>query len=269
VRPDYGYGKVSSSLIMGSTPASSSCSSSRICRAMVGSDTAGLRCNSVYGTAWRRVGIMSSQYTNLGKTCGVSGGLTVCRPVTTPERLCSMPWEKRYGLPLDIDSADLVRSWFSLVSRPVSVALLYMRVTLALSLCFMLQFVRDSVFAFFNSTDCGQISAAVAINPSQVDFFPPMTFSGIDYAEVQEEAKFFLGRSAATASECREACDSYDFAVITDEDGSVTGTAGRFVPGAHAAFVWHVLCSRFTFTSFASFVHMLVRSAPSWVTIRR
>ncbi len=110
VRGGYGFARVSNSVIMGSTSASADCSQSTVCRAMDKEDPVGVGCNSVYGTGWRRVGVMTTQYTNLGKTCGVSGGLAVCRPPTTPERMCGMPWEKRYGLPLDIDSADLVRS---------------------------------------------------------------------------------------------------------------------------------------------------------------
>ena len=72
-------------------------------------DVVGARCNSVFGPTWRRVGVMTSQYTNLGKTCGVSGELASCRPVTTPVRMCGMPWERRYGLPSSINNANLVR----------------------------------------------------------------------------------------------------------------------------------------------------------------
>ena len=91
------------------------------------------------------------------------------------------------------------------------------------------QLVRNTTFAFFNSTECGQTSAAVAINPSQVDFFPPMSFSGIRYHTVEESSRFALGRSATTAVECTgAACDSYDFTIISDDDGSVTGLAGRY-----------------------------------------
>ena len=108
VRGGYGYGMVFGSLVMGTSPDAASCADNMVCRAMTKGDVAGVGCNSVYGAGWRRVGIMSSQYTNLGKTCGVSHELPVCRPVTTPVRMCSMPWEKRYGLPNDINSADLV-----------------------------------------------------------------------------------------------------------------------------------------------------------------
>ena len=76
-------------------------------------DVAGRNCNSVFGSGWRRVGIMTSQYTNKAKTCGVGGETNRCRPVNTPIRMCSMPWERRLGLPNSINSADLVRAPFT------------------------------------------------------------------------------------------------------------------------------------------------------------
>ena len=101
------------------------------------------------------MGITSAQYTNLPKTCGVSGGLQVCRPVTTPERMCGMPWEKRYGLPDDVSHAEL--------------------------------YINDTVFAHFpNASDCGKRSAILVLNPSQVDFNPPFTLSRIALHNVAE-----------------------------------------------------------------------------------
>jgi hypothetical protein len=106
IRPGYGYGLLKNSLVMGSTPGSS-CSQSTVCRAMNMFDVAGVGCNSVLGVGWRHVGVMASQYTNKGKTCEF-GGFEVCRPPNTPERMCALPWEKRYALPNAIDDADLV-----------------------------------------------------------------------------------------------------------------------------------------------------------------
>jgi hypothetical protein len=89
VRHGYGYGSVLNSLIMGST-AMSTCSESTVCRAMAKGDVAGAACNSVFGRAWRRVGITTSQYTNLAKTCGVTG-FEPCSPLTTPIRMWYVP----------------------------------------------------------------------------------------------------------------------------------------------------------------------------------
>lgn len=113
IRSGYGYGTLKQSLVMGSTPAST-CASSTKCRAVTMTDVSGVSstCGSVMGAGWRHVGLLASQYTNKGKTCE-SGGFEVCRPPNTPERMCAMPWEKRYALPLDIDNADLVRGFGS------------------------------------------------------------------------------------------------------------------------------------------------------------
>ncbi len=89
-----------------------------------------------------------------------------------------------------------------------------------------MQFVRSSVFAYFNGSECGQRSVAVTVNPSQVDFFPPMTFSGIAFVSTPEAAKFALGRSVTTVGKCASGnCDGYDFVMVTDDDGSLTGIA--------------------------------------------
>jgi hypothetical protein len=96
------------------------------------------------------------------------------------------------------------------------------------------QYVNDVVFAHFAESECGQRSAAVALNPSQTDFTPPMSFAGIAYVNVDYEARFALGRSETTAGDCSGACDSYDFASIVDDDGSVTGVSGSTVLGEYA-----------------------------------
>ena len=114
IRQGTGYGKLTSSLIMGSTPGSS-CSQSTVCRAMAANDVAGVGCNSVLGSSWRHVGVMASQYTSKAKTCEF-GGLQVCRPANLPERMCGLPWEKRFGLPNSVEKADLVRIVFCVYS---------------------------------------------------------------------------------------------------------------------------------------------------------
>jgi hypothetical protein len=66
IRRGYGYGRVVNSTIIGSSPASASCGQSTVCRAMSGVDALGKSCGSVFGPTWRHVGIVSSQYTNVG-----------------------------------------------------------------------------------------------------------------------------------------------------------------------------------------------------------
>jgi hypothetical protein len=125
-RGGYGYSLLSNSLVMGTTAASSTCTQSSQCRAMTMADMPGLswsvtRCyrvpflvvvpvtltaaciaetqprwlcsscllcsGSVMGPTWRRVGILTSQYTNVGKTCGIGGGFDICEWVTVHDLL--------------------------------------------------------------------------------------------------------------------------------------------------------------------------------------
>lgn len=59
---DVGFGStISNSTIFGST-AASTCDASLACHAMVAGDVRGVGCNSVLGSDWRRVGVLSSQY---------------------------------------------------------------------------------------------------------------------------------------------------------------------------------------------------------------
>jgi hypothetical protein len=90
------------------------------------------------------------------------------------------------------------------------------------------QFVDSTVFAYFPRSECGQRSAALAVNPSQTDFNPPVTMSNIKYVSVDDGAMFALGRSDTTAGECKNAaCDSYGYTMVLDKDGTVTGIRGR------------------------------------------
>jgi hypothetical protein len=125
---------INQSFIFGSTPAST-CAASVSCRAMNKTDIVGVRCSSVFGEPFRRVGLISSQYLNAAKSCEKAGGVDNCRPPNLPERLCSMPWEKRHGLP----SANFGKI-----------------------------VVTNTAIAYFSESDCGKKSVAYTINPSQV-----------------------------------------------------------------------------------------------------
>jgi hypothetical protein len=190
------------SFVFGSTPVST-CSSSLTCRAMTGGDVRGSSCNSVLGTYWRRVGVMVPQYTNRGKLCesnpsGIPGNMDVCRPANTPDLMCSMPWEKRHGLP-------------SVTEARMS--------------------IDNVTFAHFDATDCGMHSTAVSLNPSQPDWSPTMHLSRIAWAQVDVNARLFLGFSPSTNGLCTsgDGCDSYRFALVKDVDGSVGGSVGASI----------------------------------------
>ena len=90
---------------------------------------------------------------------------------------------------------------------------------------FVSQYLNNTVFAHFpNASECGLQSAVVALNPSQVDFAPPITIVGAALYNIDVNALLQLGRTNSTAVECLDACDSYDHALVIDVDGSFTGT---------------------------------------------
>jgi len=192
-----------SSSIMGST-AASTCDASVECRASSSRDPTGSTCNSVFGTKFRRVGVITTQYLNAAKTCHRHGGLPVCRPLTTPERMCSMPWEKRHGLPSTrVAQFDVV----------------------------------DSVFAHFQVDDCGKRSIAFTTNPSQPDYTPHLAFSGIEWHAAEPAARMRLDGSTGQPAECGTACDAVLFAIADDRDGSMSGmnVPGTLVSGQNPA----------------------------------
>ncbi len=91
------------------------------------------------------------------------------------------------------------------------------------------------MFAHFPDPDeCDQSSAAIALNPSQSDFQPPITLSGTLFVDVAVNAMLSLGRHATTAPACRNGCDGYNFALVVDSDGSLTGAAGTNILGEYA-----------------------------------
>ncbi|CAE7614256.1 PKHD1L1, partial [Symbiodinium sp. KB8] len=156
----YNQVDIRSSVVIGSSSAST-CDDSTQCRAVAQNDVKGQGCNSVFGRAFRRVSVILPQYLNRAKTCDVDQGLEVCRPPTRPERLCGLPWEKRYGLP--------------------SASNAYMNVS---SVTFA-QFARD---------DCDQRSVAFAWNPTQQDWSPSTGFSNIAWSNTPNDARFLLDK---------------------------------------------------------------------------
>ena len=52
---------------------------------------------SVLGARWRRAGIITNVLNMVPKLCEANPKLPMCRPPTTPVKLCVMPWEKRIG----------------------------------------------------------------------------------------------------------------------------------------------------------------------------
>lgn len=101
-------------------------------------------------------------------------------------------------------------------------------------LSILLQFVTNTTFAYFTSSECGQRSTAVILNPSNPDYSPEITFQGISYVDVDYSARFYLGIIPTSDGHCTVSCDSYDNARVADVDGSVTGVANSTIIGENA-----------------------------------
>jgi hypothetical protein len=122
-----------------------------------------------------------------------AGGVPNCRPINLPERLCNLPWEKRYGLP----SANFAKTY-----------------------------ITNTAFGHFNTNDCGRQSYAIMPNPSQPEYTPPMFFSGITWINMDVNATAYLGLVPQSAAECLFTCDALLQLVMYDVDGTLFGSRG-------------------------------------------
>ena len=193
------------------------------CRAFTQSDPFGVQpsCGSVISQLYRRVGILIPQWTNKPKTCAIAGrfdGLA-CDPPTTPDRLCEMPWEKRYGLPLDVAYAE--------------------------------QHIHDTAFIGFQTYNFNktmgsgcipsnnvEYSPAIAINPSQIDMQPALVTSGLSWNATNLISRISFGTGSFTGAEsgasvtCADRpCSGQNMMIIHDQDGTLSnqGAAGQIV----------------------------------------
>eukprot|EP00595_Chromulina_sp_UTEXLB2642_P001523 CAMPEP_0196766926 /NCGR_PEP_ID=MMETSP1095-20130614/32902_1 /TAXON_ID=96789 ORGANISM="Chromulina nebulosa, Strain UTEXLB2642" /NCGR_SAMPLE_ID=MMETSP1095 /ASSEMBLY_ACC=CAM_ASM_000446 /LENGTH=2258 /DNA_ID=CAMNT_0042131985 /DNA_START=2674 /DNA_END=9450 /DNA_ORIENTATION=- len=102
-------------------------------------------CNSVLRESiYNRVGILLTQSTNSAKTCRLANTFAAgtCDPSLTPDRLCSLPWEKRYGVP----SGNLYSE---------------------------LHIHNNTFTGFSGNSSCeGGFGVSLGLNPSQIDLNP-------------------------------------------------------------------------------------------------
>jgi len=180
--------------ILGSTPASV-CGASTTCRSygpgVSAATTTGAGCFSLVGSSFRRVGILSSVMTLVGKICEANGKLPVCRPPNTPVKECVMPWEKRIG---SLGARYSETHWSSIA------------------------------FGFFHDHDCGQPSVGVTYNPTSKDFSFPSYFSDVRWLpSAHARARVFLGAYGGA----RVTDDAVSQLSIVDVDGSFIGTQHR------------------------------------------
>jgi hypothetical protein len=179
------------------------------CQVFTPEDPLGLltSCSSVIQGIYRRVGVLLPQWTNKPKTCAIAGRFETCEPPTTPDRLCELPWEKRYGLPVDIGYAE--------------------------------QHIHNTTFLGFRTRSYANIanvtagscipaattdrSVAIAINPSQFDMQPNVIMSGLQWTGSDTSSRLGFSVGAFGDSECKfKPCSGHNMMLYHDLDGSTT-----------------------------------------------
>ena len=182
------------------------------CNAFTKNDPLGLlnECNSVIKNVYRRVGILLPHFANKGRTCTVSETFDECEPPSTPDRLCSMPWESRYALPISYGYTE--------------------------------QHIHDTSFLGFHDRyeitddlDNDPIcilgsnelpSAAVAINPALIDQQPLVISSGLQWDRVDIGARFGFDLGE-WEGQCNGLCSGHHMVMLHDKDGTANDEGWR------------------------------------------
>ena len=176
------------------------------CSAFTEQDAFGLSptCGSVFSSLYRRVGIAIPQWTNKERTCTLAGRFKVCDPPNTPDRLCMLPWENRFGLPVDMLYAELHvhdTSFIGFRSRE------YNSSDTLVGDCIPSQYVDRSV--------------AIAQNPTQYDFQPVLVTSGLSFPETDMAARVGMDIGPWTAKCQFRPCSGQGQLVFNDLDGTL------------------------------------------------
>jgi len=180
--------------VFGST-AASTCAASIDCRAYGEEDTVGETCNSVIGSAYRRVGIMTHMINKIPKLCEAGKPGPACRPPTLPLKLCVMPWEHRIG---SLGSRYSEAHWDGIT------------------------------FGHFAADDCGRPSISFTYNPTNVDTAFPQLFSEVNWLpSVEATARMWIGESSITHNKVRLTgdLDGANQMTLTDVDGTLLGSS--------------------------------------------
>lgn len=211
--PKVAVSEVTHSLFIGVATAAAAVSkpeASLYHRAMTIDDPTGTSIGgSVMGLTYARTGIIGSQYTNRAKT-GEFDNAVLKRPPNRPERLCGLPWEKRFGLPSTRGTH---------------------------------MFLTDIVFAGYVEDYQGLKTTAYSLNPTQVDQPVPVSMSKIIWDNVPLKARFNFRTPDDVDTACGGDCDGMNFALVSDVDGTVTGTANTSIVPNNPALVDQYACT--------------------------
>jgi hypothetical protein len=137
------------------------------------------------------------------------------------ERLCALPWEKRYGTISTVNTAAYLEN------------------------------VRFGLFAL---SDCGRRSTALVHNPTQIDQSVPHYASRITWEQVDASARFHFTWNENTDEKCSDGigCDGLNNIMVRDMDGSLMGTTNEFATGPNPTHLFGepTCASRFNWTGF-------------------
>jgi hypothetical protein len=182
---------------------------SQKCQAFSANDPFGFssQCLSVMkNSEYTRVGVLIPQSTNGAKSCAIGGDVPLCTVPTFPNRLCSLPWEKRYGLPAGY---QYVEAHF--------------------------HDLEVTGFTGISASDCkATYGAAIAINPSQIDTQPVVVSSKITWTGQSTglmDVSARLGLKISTADQCSVGdCLGLKKLLIHDHQGLLLDTADNLLP---------------------------------------
>ncbi|CAM9185240.1 unnamed protein product, partial [Ectocarpus fasciculatus] len=180
--------------------------SRQTCQAFSFSDPWGLQdnqCNSVISNHYRRVGVLLPQHTNGPKTCATAGRFR-CRPANVPDRLCGMPWQKRFGVPVSMLYAEMHIHNVSFIGFRANASI----------------------------PSLSYRSSAIAINPSQVDAQATVVVSGLKWAEPKDrngvsprmDDMARIGAQHGDTLCSGHWCMGLEMLLVFDQDGSLART---------------------------------------------
>jgi hypothetical protein len=185
----------------------------RQCHAFSATDpiSTSLTCQSILSSMYRRVGLLIPMFTNKARTCAMSGAFTPCDPPNTPDRLCQMPWEKRYALPIpgiytEFHIHDLEFIGFNSSSFKTS---------------------TESPAATSSTSHCipsllKDRTAAIALNPTEYDTQPTVITSGLKWTTSGVNSRISFDQGP-WKSDCLAGypCEGQMMVIVHDHDGSM------------------------------------------------
>lgn len=171
-------------------------------------------CGSIFADMYRRVGLLIPMATNKPRTCAIAGRFSTCNPPNTPDRLCELPWDKRYGLPYLIQYTEFHlhnNEFIGFESRSYNAS--------------------SSLAGQCIPSTYTDRSVAVALNPTEIDYQPTIVSSKLKFTRTDMTARFGFDLGSYAAQCANTPCNGQDMLLWHDIDGTLGDTtdAGQFL----------------------------------------